>query len=208
MLKINKNSVLVEYEKNKYNNNWKKLWENKINYFETQIKEFAKEKENILNTFSYYVGLGECAIQYISILEKEYFLTEFDKIIFCHRRIFYPNYSLNYFNPLSIVLDLEIRDYAEYFKSAFFKGVDVNDEFKSFLKTKKFSKYSYNMLYARMLFPTYYFDTYEKVLQNNIDQENIIEILKYKNDYELFLKFAYNEIAKYSPLIKIDWICK
>ena len=206
MIKINSQISLLGNIKEKYSNNWKFLWENKINYFETQIKELAKEKENVLNTFSYYVGLGECAIQYISKVEEKYFINESSEITVCHRRIFFPNYSLNYFNPLSIIIDLEIRDYSEYFKTLFFNGIDIKDEFVSFFKTKKFSDYSYNMFFARLLFPTYYFDIYEKTLQNIIEQESNIEVLKYKSDYETFLRFAYNEINKYSSLEKIEWI--
>ena len=43
------------------------------------------------------------------------------RIVLSHRRVFYPNYKLNYLNPLSFVFDLEVRDVAEYLKAMFFK---------------------------------------------------------------------------------------
>ena len=64
------------------------------------------------------------------------------------------------------------------------------------------------MLYARLLYPSYYFDIYEEIMNNGEDEEALIPIINKINDYELFLKEAYYEISKYTNLERIDWILK
>ena len=64
------------------------------------------------------------------------------------------------------------------------------------------------MLYARLLYPSYYFDAYEDVMNNNGDEKVIIKITDKVNEYEMFLKRAYEEISKYTNLERIDWIIK
>ena len=64
------------------------------------------------------------------------------------------------------------------------------------------------MLYARLLYPTYYFDAYEDIINNNGDENKLISIVNKINEYELFLKKAYFEISKYTNLERIDWIIK
>lgn len=208
MVNIN-NKIILSGEKRKlYKNNWKELWGNKIEYFESQIRDYGKDKKYILDTFSYYVGLAENAIEYVNRVNKWHNISDMDKITCCHRRIFYPNYKLNYLNPLSLIIDLEVRDYAEYFKSAFFKGEDIKREFVSFLKLVKMGNYSYNLFFARLLFPTYYFDAYEMVMKNKVNDKEIVDIVNKKEQYEDFIRFAYNEINKYSMLIEIPWLTK
>lgn len=206
MMSINNRITLSEEKKKMYKNNWQVLWENKIDYFENQIRGYAKEKKGILNTFSYYIGMAENAIEYINKINQREQISNFDKISVCHRRIFFPNYELNYLNPISFILDLEVRDYAEYFKAEFFGGENIEQEFSSFLKIKKLEKYSYSMLFARLLFPSYYFDVYEKMLRNEVDDIELINIVNKVYEYENFLRFAYNEIQKYTSIINVPWL--
>ena len=64
------------------------------------------------------------------------------------------------------------------------------------------------MLYARLLYPSYYFDIYEDVMNNDGDQEKIIPIINKVPEYEIFLKKAYLEISRYTNLERIDWLMK
>ena len=64
------------------------------------------------------------------------------------------------------------------------------------------------MLYARLLYPSYYFDIYEDIMNNNGDEERLLPIIKKVNEYEDFLKKAYTEISKYTNLEKVDWLLK
>ena len=202
-LKLNKKNS------NLYRNNWSNLWSDKVDYFEYQIKEIGKNKKVILDSFSYYIGLAENSISYVNKVNSIFSITENDNIVLSHRRIFYPNIALNYYNPLSFIFDLEVRDVAEYLKISFFNGNDSLLDLITFLKTKRLTNYSYHLLYARLLYPSYYFDIYENIMNNNEDDiEKLIYIINRVNDYEQFLKLAYLEINKYTSLEKIDWIIK
>ncbi|MBQ7031538.1 MAG: hypothetical protein IJN13_04100 [Bacilli bacterium] len=191
-----------------YRNNWGELWSKKIDYFEYQIKELGKDKKIIIDSFSYYIGLAENAISYVNKINKVIGMGDFDNITLSHRRIFYPNTNLNYLNPLSFIFDLEIRDIAEYLKIEFFNGEDSLLDLITYLKIKRLTSYSYHMLYARLLYPSYYFDIYEDVMNNNGDEERLVKIISKVNDYENFLKKAYEEISKYTNLEKINWLIK
>lgn len=206
MIKINNQLILTPNKSNLYRNSWAKLWSDKIDYFEYQIHELGKDKEIILDSLSYYIGLGENAISYVNNVNSKYRQTNMDRISLSHRRIKYPNYKLNYLNPLSFIFDLEIRDIAEYIKSAFFAGADALSYLKEALSISRFSVYSLECLYARLLYPSYYFDIYENVMNDLESEEKLIPIIEKADDYEDFLRDAYIEINKYAPIEGIAWI--
>ena len=200
--------VLNNNKSSLYRNNWSSLWSDKIDFFEYQVRELGVEKNVVKSSFSYYVGLSENAISYVNNAILKYGGVSSGRIVLSHRRVFYPNYKLNYMNPLSFVFDLEVRDVAEYLKSMFFKK-DIEyclDELKSYLSIRKLNIYEYHMFYARLLYPSYYFDVYDSVMNKNVNEEELVKIVKRSNDYEKFLKITYLEISKYVRLDKIDWI--
>ncbi len=208
ILKLNNYLVLNTNKTKLYQNLWPTLWAKKIDYFEYQVHELGKNKPLILDTFSYYVGLGENAISYVESTIDKYQISPLDRIVLSHRRILYPNYSLNFYNPLSFIFDLEIRDISEYIKSAFFKSEDAMQILKEVLSKKTFSIYSYQLLYARLLYPTYYFDMYELIMENKEKEEALIPYIEKSSSYETFLKDAYYEIAKYQMIERIEWLLK
>lgn len=205
---MNKKLILGNQNSKLYRNNWGLLWSKKIDYFEYQIRELGSEKYTVLESFSYYIGLAENAISYVNKVNANYQKSFYDKVVLSHRRIFYPNVKLNYLNPLAFIFDLEVRDIAEYLKALFFAESDIDalEELNLYLKTTPLTLYSYEMLYARLLYPSYYFDIYEEVMNKEKDEKALIPIITKVNDYEQFLKKAYLEISKYAAIEKIDWI--
>lgn len=208
MVNISNKLILNNNKSSLYRNNWGSLWSDKIDFFEYQVRELGIEKKVVKSSFSYYVGLAENAISYVNNAVLKYGGVSSGRIVLSHRRVFFPNYRLNYMNPLSFVFDLEVRDVAEYLKSMFFKK-DIEyclDELKSYLSIRKLNIYEYHMFYARLLYPSYYFDVYDSVMNKNVNEEELVKIVKRSNDYEKFLKITYLEISKYVRLDKIDWI--
>ncbi len=206
ILEINNRLVLSNAKSKLYRNNWGEMWSSKIDYFEYQIRERGKENAGLLDSFNYYVGMAENAISYVNKTIKNYKPTFLDRVTLSHRRLFYPNVKLNYLNPLSFIFDLEVRDIAEYIKNLFFYGEDAYFELELYLKLRKLSPYGYQMFYARLLYPSYYFDIYEKIMNEGETQDKLIHIINKLDNYELFLKNAYNLILGYSPIEKIEWI--
>ncbi len=210
MAEANKKLILGSEHSKLYRNNWGALWSAKVDYFEYQISQLGNQKYTVLESLSYYLGLAENAISYVNKTNESYQKTLYDKIVLSHRRIFYPNLKLNYLNPLSFIFDLEIRDIAEYLKALFFasnsEDIDALEELQLYLKLNHLSLYSYQMLYARLLYPSYYFDVYEEVMNKEKDENLLIPIISKVNDYEAFLKEAYYAICQYAPIEKIDWL--
>lgn len=196
----NKKSVL-------YRNSWGDLWSSKIDYFEYQVAQLGKDKPIILNSFSYYVGLAENAIAYVNNTNKNHQRSVYENITLQRKRINFPNIHLNYFNPLNYVIDIEVRDIASYFKSLFFNSYDeLWIEVNAYLKRKHLSIYGYQLLYARLLYPSFYFDVYEKVMEDKISEEELVKFINKANDYEKFLKDMYYAISSYASIEPIDWI--
>lgn len=206
IVQLNHKLILNETKSKLYRNSWAELWSSKLDYFEYQIHELGKNKTIILDSFSYYLSLGENAISYLNETTSKYKPDSRDRICLSHRRILYPNYKLNFLNPLSFIFDMEVRDIASYLKSAFFSGEDALSYLKEVLRIETFSIYSYQLLYARLLYPSYYFDIYEKIMNGEDEEEKLVPIIDKVDDYEKFLKDVYYEISQYARIDSIEWI--
>ena len=117
MVSISEKLMVTDAKGKLYRNNWGELWASKIDYFEYQVRELAYEKSVIKDSFSYYIGLAEVAISYVNNTNFSYKNSFAPRLVLSHRRVFYPNYKLNYLNPLSFIFDMEVRDIAEYIKA-------------------------------------------------------------------------------------------
>lgn len=209
MIKFQNSLILSLDKKNQYHNNWDILWSKKIDYFEYQIHELGKNKKVILNSFSYYIGLAENAISYARNTNKKIGISNFDKICLCHKRVEFPNTKDQFMNPLLFIFDLQVRDIAEYIKSTFFQDeVDARIELNAFLNMERKTRYEYQMFYARMLYPSYYFDIYEQIMNNQEEEQKLIKIIEKNQQYEAFLNEIYIKICKIIEIDKIEWINK
>ena len=138
---------------------------------------------------------------------KNYQISIYENITLQRKRILFPNIQLNYFNPLNYIIDIEVRDVASYFKSLFFKAKEeLWIEIHAYFKRKRLSIYGYQLLYARLLYPSYYFDVYENVMEGKTSEDELLKIINETVNYEKFLRKMYFEMTKYAPIEKVDWI--
>lgn len=182
---------------------WQKLWCEKIDYYEFQIREFGKKYPIIRNSFGYYNGLCENAISLLNYLNLDKL-----NMYINHQRITKKMDLIDFYNPLNLIIDVKIRDTCEYFKIKFFQDEEVLEEINNYLY---FSKLDYNevvLFYIRLLYPSYYFDMYDKIIQGKEKEEKINIYIEKINDYEIFLKKIYIVINKYYKLPEIEWIIK
>lgn len=185
--------------------NWGDLWSEKVDYLEYQVSELASNHPIIKKSFSYYVGLAENAISYFNLLKPENL-----PLYISHRRISYPTITLNYNNPLDIIIDYRVRDIASYLKIKFFH-VDLTTILKDveyLIEKNTLSPLEYNLLFCRLLYPSYYFDELSNILENDKDESSILVYIENTNTYERFLNEVYNRFSKKSSMIKIDWLIK
>lgn len=180
---------------------WSKLWSDKNDYLEYQINLLGYKHPLLRDSFSYYLGLGEAAIAIANNIEDSLPLN-----VYCHKKISKKDTSFLLYNPLNIKVDLKVRDAAEYFKRSFFDGFDIEKELTSFFNSVKFSTYEYMMFFARMIYPTYYFDMYEEIITGRIKDENILPIINKASEYEIYLKKIYNYYKSFLNIYPIEWL--
>ena len=196
IIKIN-NISIVNLNKLR-RDNWYTLWTNKIDYFEYQINQIGKKYPIIRESFNYYIGLAETAISLIKSINNEGMYLSLS-----HKRI---NNAFDLYNPLNLIIDVRVRDICEYFKFCFFENKNVFKELELFLDYNKLSYNESVYFLARMLFPTYYFDLYEKIIVNEVKEEEIKKIISKVDKYEKLLKYIYLNFKNNN--LYIDWLEK
>ena len=93
-------------------------------------------------------------------------------------------------------------------KISFFNNEDSLLDLKTYLRSTKLTPYSYHMLYARLLYPSYYFDMYDSILQGKVQEEKLHYYLSKVDTYEEFLKNLFFLINQYYRLPPIEWLIK
>ena len=178
-------------------NKWAYLWSMKIDYVEYQVKHIRKKYPIINNSVEYYIGLSENAISYFKMLVLDNI-----PLYIGHRRI---NKNKMY-NPLELVIDYKVRDISEYIKQVFFKKEKAIYEIKQFINSLNLNDMDYILLYCRLLFPSYYFDIYDKIIKGELEDDSLIRITDLVNDYEELLYNVYLIIKRKTNILGIDWI--
>ena len=201
------NKLLKTKSKNLLNrNDWKKLWSEKIDYYEYRMSVVKEENDIVNRSFSYYVGLAEDAVGYYvdTLLEEKNINME---LCISHKRISYPTINAKIYNPLTFVFDYKVRDIAEYLKTMFFLDkLDWNEVLELFNKFL-ISKTNCRLFYARLLYPSYYFDAYEEYIETR-DDKKLKNIISKSKEYEDFLFDIYYLIKKYAQIPEVEWIIR
>lgn len=196
----------INYDKSLLRIDWIKLWSDKIDYYEYQISQLGKKYPLLCDSLSYFIGLGENAISYIVNNQT----TDNNYPVVTHKRISIEDGSFEFYNPLNFVIDSRVRDISEYIKNCFFKNKLDFYEIKSYFNISNFSNNEYMLLFSRLLFPTFYFDMYDEIINNNLSEDKISNVIKRSYEYEEFLCIIYKYIVydRKVPLEPIDWLLK
>lgn len=168
-------------------NNWSYLWQIKIDYFEYQREHIDKKFPFLMEGLDYFLGLAENAISYLNTIDKMCSKTNQDILTFTRRRVSVNDTLSEFYNPLNFVIDYKVRDISEFIKSCFFEtDISVN-QLKQWVLELKLSSYSCGLLLARLLFPTYYFDLYEQIVNGVKKEKEIEKVIRKIEDYIKFL---------------------
>ncbi len=179
--------------------NWKNLWSSKIDYFEYQMSHFGKKYQLIRNSFSYYAGIVENGI--ILLNEKKDVISSIS-----HKRILNNETVLEFYNPLNYIIDIKVRDAAEYFKNKLLTDKNVFEDIKNYLSISKLNENEVYYFFVRMFYPSFYFDCYEKVINGILDEYKIKEVIEITPYYENLLKGLYQYLKKYIQIPEIEWL--
>lgn len=185
-------------------NNWEVLWGNLIDYYEMQIGQNEKKYPLIRESFDYFVGMGENAISYLVNTKKEVKPNFYDKKVLSHNNLYN-----SLFDPLNIILDHKARDLAEYIKLSFFNNnQNIFKELDEYFYYNHYSLYGMRILFARIMYPSFYFKLYDEILSKKKEEKELNSIIKRIDEYELYLSNIYFYLRKYYDIPMIEWLKK
>ena len=204
---INYNDILYfnfEITSNAYQkldkSNWNISWSNKIDFIEYQFKQMNNKYPILNDVIDYFIGIWENAISYytnnVNFKHLKYV---------CHKRISIDMDLYDFLNPLNFVIDYKERDIGDYLKSYIIKKNYSLNSFSYIFNN--LSRESMILLISRILFPSYFFDLYEKIIIDNYKESEIIEIIKKRNNTISLIKYIFDNFSNYN-IPYIDWIKK
>ncbi len=186
----NFNSIKI----NEYNSQYlfmDELWEQKIDYFESQISELSNNK--LINTsFDYFVGLSETIIKFY----KNNFHKNKNQLVLSHQTMKSLS-TVDFYNPLHLSYDYYLKDIASFIKL-------TKDEALLLNTIEQLNSSDKCYLFVRIIFPFNYFKEVENILINESSEHNLVNIINNIPKYELFLK----NMEKYFGFNVFYWIKK
>jgi spore coat protein YutH len=207
---------------------WKELWETRIDQMEkvwnTMLYQQPESDFDIrfIESFPYYMSIGENAIQYLVDTEVDDEPKVMDHGTVCHVRFSNETWGDDHKlrNPLDWVFDHCSRDLAEWTRERYhqhsrtYQG-DVKQFYRDYQTIQPLSSFAWRLLYSRLLFPLHYVECIEEYYsttseqQKHILSERLDKYLQQSSEYERFLGQFYQllevPVNKFKiPLI--DWL--
>ena len=175
------------------------LWIRKIDTFESyKVKSDYMYKYR--EYFDYYIGMGENAISYSELCDKNKL-----KYSFTYNRFYQINDTDDLYNPFNITIDSNVKGLAEYIKYSFFYKEEVDI---SYIPYDSFTYDDSVMFISRLLFPTYFFDLCYEYQFEKCD-EKIKNLLLKTHDYQKYIFQIILEIKRrYNNIPLIKWLDK
>lgn len=204
---------------------WKTLWENRLDQLEEwwgrKIQGLPENRFEKLffETFPYYLGVSENAIQYVADCMWEDTRKEAQMGTICYVK-YKPQTDLEkVIFPTDLIYDHPTRDLAEWIRHKYVTGADMQ-EISSFLnryeKIMPLTAVSYRLLFGRLLFPLSYFEAVEGYYSASSEkrkmryEKQFLKVLDQAEDYERFLSAFSKNIGGVSErnlqIPKIEWL--
>lgn len=190
-------------------NNWDKLWQTKIDYFETFIQNNTNKYQQLNNYYNYFIGMAENAIAYYKTTMELKNKNFYDKPVISHKRIEKKHTFKDLYNPIYLMVDHPSRDLSEYLKMIFWnKKNNYNNIIFKCLKDVRLSDFGACILFSRMMYPSFFFDGFEKLVNNKIGIQELFEIINKMAEYEQYLLQIYTILKDEHSVFTIDWLKK
>lgn len=176
---------------------WKKLWEDKLTFFEEELTRQAKDTSSstywreVMDILPYLVGMSENAIQYLRESEKEQRILQTDQGTVAFTRWNLPEKRIVWTDEL--VYDHPARDVTEYIRYAFLNNqseAGINSFLNDYQSYQPLSIFAWRMIFARLCFPIHLYDFLETGLDHP-DDNKLKQLLKQHEMYESRLRHFY-----------------
>ena len=208
---------------------WKNLWEKRLDQMEYFWKDRVGQHPNnhfeklFVESFPYYIGLTENAIQFLVDTELDEKPLAIDSATVCHQRFTINRWKeLNYIKlPTDWVFDHPSRDLAELTRDLYMTGKKFDPSMilsiiSDYGRLTPLSPFSYHLYFSRLLFPVHYFECIEGYyLTDSEEQKDYFEnrldfLINQSNQYERFLSICYDSLNHYRFVIKrpVEWLLR
>ena len=194
------------YTIDKEAHNWGKLWSDRLDYYEIQLRELGINYQTVLNSYGMFSGLAENAILYFNMTRKKF--NDIEVIGIVHNRMKYPCYLIDYNNPLNFVIDYNIRDIAEYIKAYMISDDYELENVLILLERLNINTKMFNLLYSRLMYPTFYFDIYDKIILDDGKDSDILESVNIVDRYLEMLNQIYLRYKDKYNMFNVEWLNK
>lgn len=203
---------------------WKTLWEKRLDQLEKwwaqKLQEVPANRFDKLfhETFPYYLGLSENAIQYIADCLWEDQRNEVGIGTICHVKYLPQTDSDGVIFPTELIYDHPTRDIAEWIRSKYEAGVPLQEVIQflnNYEQLLPLSSIGWRMLYGRLLFPLSYFETIEGYYSASSDnakewyERKFFDLIDNAESYEHFLRTFYKNIGlptRSLQIPEIEWL--
>lgn len=178
-------------------------WESEIDILENELMEYNKENRIVQNSFNYYVGLAELALQFY----KHNTINKNIKYCIGHYRLTDFNRK-NFNNPLFLKKIDNSYDVANYIKhKLYFETID----FEEIYEICQNNTIDTECLISCLLYPTYYFNNLKAFLKSNDDRENdnikkIKHIINKQKKLEDLFVFLRNQLKNEKIVEIFNWL--
>ncbi len=206
---------------------WKDYWVTRLEQMEREWSKMAREQPRekfdklFVESFPYFLGLAENAIQYVVDTEMDEQPLPTDLGTICHE-YFHDSLwqdELHIRNPFDWVFDHPARDIAEWIRAQYFSLnhttflPDLQTFLAGYESIVRLSPFAWRLIYARLLFPLHYFtivETYfstESQWTQKQQEEKLTRLLRDTKDYELFLRKMHQIAESMGQTIPpVDWL--
>ena len=207
---------------------WREMWTNRLEQLEKwcfqrmEHSDYQNFERTLFETFPYYLGMTENAIQYIADSERDGISQDLNMGTICRERITANSISSNFHNlPLYWVIDHPARDLAEWIRFSYwndkrnFKSI-ISSFFHEYERIQPINKTTWRLLYGRLLFPLNYFETVEGYYmatsheQKQQCENKFYEIINRTSEYENLLTSLVDDFlrlpAQKLGIPKLEWL--
>ena len=202
-------NIHIPYQKELMRSNWANLWSSKIDYLEYHHEQNYQKYPILSSCFNYFIGLSENAISYLNQTIFNMKPERSDIGVISHDTFLLDDTIYSLYDPQNIIIDHKARDLAEYIKLSFFRdNYSIFDELDEYFQHNYFSIYGIHLLMARILYPSFYFEAYDAVVNHLENESSILKITSRINEYQNYLADVWKYFHKYYHIKDIEWLSK
>lgn len=167
---LKRTNIVVDFEEK---DDFYGIWTNKIDYYEENL--FVEESNSlVVYSYDYFVGISESLLELYKNNK-----TQLGANYIVHRT-FYSLSTIDYYNPLNIVVGDRLKDYSFLIR--------FNNDWNLLYELLENISYEEKVcLFVRLAFPFKYFYCINKLLFEEFDREEILVIVSEIDKYEDYL---------------------